>query len=120
MAITTPVIDEESLHHLINRAIVDFGAVSHAALVVIGDRLGLYKSLTAHGPLTAAELATKTGTAERYVREWLNAQAAGGYIEYDAREDRYAMTAEQTMLLADESSPVFMVGAFQTAVAAVQ
>ena len=118
MAVMTPAIDEERLHQLINRAIVDFGAVSHAALVALGDKLGLYKALASSGPLTAQELADQTGTVERYIREWLNAQAAGGYVEYDPHAGRYTLSAEQAMLLADEDSPVFIVGAFQTAIAA--
>jgi SAM-dependent methyltransferase len=120
VAIATLPIDEERLHQLINRAIVDFGAASHSALVALGDRLGLYKALAASGPVTARELADQTGTVERYITEWLNAQAAGGYVEYDAAEERYSLSPEQASLLADEESPVFMVGAFQTAAAAVR
>jgi SAM-dependent methyltransferase len=120
MVVISRSIDEERLNVLINRAIIDFGAVNQAPLVVIGDQLGLYRTLAAHGPLTAAELAARTGTTERYVREWLNAQAAGGYVEYHPSEDRYSMTPEQTLLLADEDSPAFFVGAFQAAAAAVQ
>ncbi len=73
-------IDEQKLHDLLGRAIVDFGAVSIAPLVLIGDQLGLYRGLTAHGPMTSAELATQTNTHERYVREWLNAQAGEARI----------------------------------------
>ncbi len=120
MAVISPSIDEERLSQLINRAIVDFGAVNQAPLVVIGDQLGLYRALAAHGPLSAAALAAETATTERYVREWLNAQAAGGYVEYHAADDTYSMTPEQALLLADESSPAFFVGAFQAAAAAVQ
>ena len=76
----TTSIDESRLHDLLGRAIVDFGAVSIAPLVLIGDRLGLYRALASNGAATAAELATRTGTHERYVREWLNAQAASGYV----------------------------------------
>jgi SAM-dependent methyltransferase len=120
MAVASLPIDEERLHQLINRAIVDFGAASHTALVVLGDKLGLYKALAAGGPLTPGELAQRTGTAERYVREWLNAQAAGGYVDYDASAERYSLSPEQAALLVDEESPVFIVGAFQTAAAAVR
>ena len=85
---------------------------------MIGDRLGLFRALAAHGPLTSTGLAAQTGTAERYVREWLNAQAASGYVTYHAESGRYSMTPEQAMAFADEDSPAFVVGAFQTAVAA--
>ena len=78
----TAILDEQKLHDLLGRVIVDFGGADIAPLVVIGDRLGLYSHLASAGPLTSAGLATKTGTAERYVREWLNAQAASGYVTY--------------------------------------
>src|SRR5581483_11438086 len=84
-----------------------------SALVVIGDKLGLYKALAAAGPLTSAELAARTGTVERYVREWLINQAAGGYIEYDPATGRYALSPEQTVALTDEESPYFVAGGFQ-------
>ena len=76
-------IDQDKLHEFLGKAVVDFGATFNAALIRIGDKLGLYKALAAGGPQTSAELAKKTGTAERYVREWLSAQAAGGYVTYD-------------------------------------
>ena len=81
----TTTIDEHKLNDLLGRAIVDFGAVSIAPLVLIGDRLGLYRALASDGPLTSVELAARTETNERYVREWLNAQAASGYVRYHAR-----------------------------------
>ena len=112
------VIDEEALNGLLGRAITDFGATSLAALVVIGDRLGLYRVLATKGALTAAELAAKTGTHERYVREWLNAHAASGYVHYLADSGRYQLSPEQAMLFAQEDSPAFIVGGFQTALAA--
>jgi SAM-dependent methyltransferase len=110
--------NEARLNELVGRAIVDFGAAFNAPLVALGDRLGLYRALAARGPLTPAELARRTGTAERYVREWLNAQAAGGYVDYDPATGRYGLSPEQRMLLADEGGPAFFVGAFQSAVAA--
>jgi SAM-dependent methyltransferase len=113
-------VDEARLHELLGKAIVDFGATLHAPLVVIGDKLGLYKALAAAGPLTPAELAARTHTAERYVREWVNAQTAGGYVDYDPVSGRYSLSTEQALLFADESSPAFLVGAFQTAVAAAR
>jgi SAM-dependent methyltransferase len=114
------MIDNQRLHELVGRAINDFGATYHSALVVLGDRLGLYRALAErNGALTPAELAATTGTSERYVREWLNAQAAGGYIDFDPLTGRYCLSPEQALLLADESSPFFLVGGFETAVAAV-
>jgi SAM-dependent methyltransferase len=112
------LINEETLNGLLGRAITDFGATSLAALVVIGDRLGLYRVLAAGGALTAAELADKSGTHERYVREWLNAHAASGYVNYLADSGRYQLSPEQAMLFAQEESPAFIVGGFQTALAA--
>jgi 2-polyprenyl-3-methyl-5-hydroxy-6-metoxy-1,4-benzoquinol methylase len=112
------LIDEETLNGLLGRAITDFGATSLAALVVIGDRLGLYRALATGGALTAAELAAQTGTHERYIREWLNAHAASGYVHYLADSGRYRLSAEQAMLFAQEDSPAFIVGGFQTALAA--
>src|SRR5437660_4580364 len=76
-------IDGEKLEQFVFRAVDEIGATLNAALVVMGDKLGLYRALAGAGPLTSAELAERTGTAERYVREWLNAQEAGGYVEYD-------------------------------------
>lgn len=115
---TTATVDEQKLHDLLGRAIVDFGAVSTAPLVIIGDRLGLYRALASQGPLTSAELAAHTDTSERYVREWLNAQAASGYVNYDAGSGRYELTPEQALVFADADSPAFIVGAFETTIAA--
>jgi SAM-dependent methyltransferase len=114
------MIDQQKLHDLLGRAIGDFGGTFHSSLVVIGDRLGLYKALAGADPLTSAELAARTGTAERYVREWLNAQAAGGYVDYDPASGRYRLSPEQALLLADETSPVFFVGGFESATAAAR
>jgi SAM-dependent methyltransferase len=112
------VIDEETLNGLLGRAITDVGATSLAALVVIGDRLGLYRLLATNGAMSAADLATGSGTHERYVREWLNAHAASGYVNYLADTGRYQLSPEQAMLFAQEESPAFIVGGFQTALAA--
>ena len=111
-------VNEQKLHDLLGRAIVDFGAVSLAPLVLIGDRLGLYRTLAAHGPLTSAQLAAKSDTNERYVREWLNAHAASGYVSYEAEAGHYSLSPEQAMVFADEDGPAFIVGGFQTALAA--
>jgi 2-polyprenyl-3-methyl-5-hydroxy-6-metoxy-1,4-benzoquinol methylase len=86
---------------------------------VMGDRLGLYRALAGAGPLTSAELAARTGTAERYVREWLNAQAAGGYVAYHSEEARYSLPPEQAAALCDEDSPAYLPGLFQNAVGSV-
>jgi 2-polyprenyl-3-methyl-5-hydroxy-6-metoxy-1,4-benzoquinol methylase len=111
-------VDENKLHELLGRAITDFGAASIAPLVVIGDKLGLYRKLAANGPLTSTELAARTGTHERYVREWLNAQAASHFVTYDARTGRYSLSPEQALVFAEEDGPAFIVGGFETAVAA--
>jgi SAM-dependent methyltransferase len=113
-------MNPEKLNELLGRAVVDFGATFHAAMIRIGDKLGLYKGLAAGGAQTPAELAQHTGTTERYVREWLNSQAAGGYVTYDKATKRYSLSEEQAFTLADESSPVFLPGAFQVALAAVR
>ncbi len=113
-------MNPEKLNELLGRAVVDFGATFHAAMIRIGDKLGLYKGLAAGGAQTPAELAQRTGTTERYVREWLNSQAAGGYVTYHKATQRYSLSEEQAFTLADESSPVFLPGAFQVALAAVR
>jgi SAM-dependent methyltransferase len=113
-------IDQEKLHRFMERAVGELGAALNAALVLIGDRLGLYKAMAGAGALTPAELAKKTGTTERYVREWLNAQAAGGYVAYDAATKTYTLPPEQAFCLADETSPAFLPGGFQSAVAVVK
>jgi 2-polyprenyl-3-methyl-5-hydroxy-6-metoxy-1,4-benzoquinol methylase len=113
-------INQDKLHEFLGRAIVDFGATFNAGLVRIGDKLGLYKALAKSGPQTSAELASATGTKERYVREWLANQAAGGYVTYDPANGKFHLSEEQAFTMADESSPVFLPGAFQTALAALK
>ena len=114
-------LNQDKLNEFLGRAVVDFGATLHAGLVVIGEKHGLYKALdSGDGPLTPAELATKTGTTERYVREWLNAQAAGGYVTYDPDTARYSLSPEQAFALANEDSPVYLPGAFQLAAATLK
>jgi SAM-dependent methyltransferase len=112
-------LDMEKLQEFVFRAVDEVGATLNAALVVMGDRLGLYRALAGAGPLTPAELASRTGTAERYVREWLNAQAAGGYVEYEADSGRYSLPPEQANALTDESSPAYLPGFFQIALGSV-
>jgi len=113
-------IDSEKLNEFLGKAIVDFGATFHAALVRVGDKLGLYKALAAGGPQTPAELAKRTETTERYVREWLCNQAAGGYVTYDSQTEKFLLSEEQAFTLADENSPAFLPGMFQVALAAVK
>jgi SAM-dependent methyltransferase len=109
----TVEIDEQKLGAFMNQAVGELGATLGAALVVIGDQLGLYKAMAGAGPLTSSQLAERTSTTERYVREWLNAQAAGGYVTYDAATRTFTLPPEQALALADESSPFFVCGAFQ-------
>ncbi len=113
MANEAQTIDMKKLEDFLHRVVGDVGAALSAALVVIGDKLGLYKALAAHGALTPAELAQRTETSERYCREWLNAQAAGGYVTYDAATGRYTLPFEHAVALADDTSPAFVPGLFQ-------
>ncbi len=107
-----PAIDQNRLEEFLGKAVGDIGAAMSAALVLVGDRLGLYKALGVT-PMTSLELATRTGTSERMVREWLLNQAAGGYIRYDIASKKYSMSPEQAFALADETSPAFLPGAFE-------
>jgi SAM-dependent methyltransferase len=112
-------VDFDKLMGFVFKAVGEVGATLNTALVVMGDRLGLYRALAGAGPLTPAELAEQTGTAERYVREWLNAQAAGGYVEYDPDSGRYTLPPEQANALTDETSPAYLPGFFQIALGSV-
>src|SRR5205814_7665769 len=115
-AIEEPVaIDVAKLEEFVFRAVDEIGATLNAALVVMGDKLGLYRALAGAGPLTPDELASRTDTRERYVREWLNNQAAGGYVDYDPATGRYTLPPEQAMALTDEDSPAYIPGFFQIA-----
>ena len=105
-------LNTEKLEILLHKMVVELGAAANASLVLVGDKLGLYAALAEHGPLNAEELAEKTGTRERYVREWLSAQAASNYIDYDAIADKFSMTPEQAAVFADPESPVNMSGGF--------
>src|SRR3954447_1884507 len=112
-------VDMDKLMGFVFKAVGEVGATLNTALVVMGDRLGLYRALAGAGPLTPAELAGRTETAERYVREWLNAQAAGGYVEYDPDSGRYTLPPEQANALTDETSPAYLPGFFQIALGSV-
>jgi SAM-dependent methyltransferase len=107
-------IDMNKLNAFIGQFVGDLGAAVHTGMVVIGEKLGLYKALSAQ-PMTSAELAAKTATDERYVREWLASQAAGGYVSYDDKTQRFFLTEEQSFTLANEDSPAYLPGAFQLA-----
>ena len=113
---STPVqsreINEDKMHQFLGKVVGDFGASLSSSLAYIGQKLGLYKALAAGGPLTPAELAEKTNTNERYVREWLVNQAAGGYVEYDAASGRYSLSPEQAVALTEEQSAFFVGGGF--------
>jgi SAM-dependent methyltransferase len=113
-------LDQAKLHEFVMRAVGEMGAAMNAALIVIGDKLGLYKAMSGAGPMTSAELAKKTETAERYVREWLASQAAGGFVTYDAASGKYTLPPEQALALADETSPVFLPGFFEVVAACVK
>ena len=110
-------IDPDKLDAFLHKVIGDWGAVASAPLVVIGDRLGLYLAMADGQSVTAQDLATRTGTAERYLREWLASQAAGGYLTYDG-DDRYHLEPEQAVALTDESSPACVIGGFESFTAA--
>ena len=109
-----PALDMDKLNAFVGRFVGDLGAAVHAGMVVIGEKLGLYKALAA-GPMTAAELASRTDTDERYVREWLGSQAAGGYVTYDKTTDRFSLSPEQAFTMAQEDSPAYLPGAFELA-----
>ena len=109
-----PVIDRSKLDAFVMRAVGDLSAGYGGVMVSLGAKLGLYKAMAGAGPLSTNELAARTGCAARYVREWLNAQAAGGYVEYHALSDTYELTPEQALVLADEDSPLYIPHAWNT------
>jgi SAM-dependent methyltransferase len=113
-------INEQKLHDFVMKGVVEMGASLNAALIVVGDKLGLYKAMASAGPIGPAELAARTGTHERYVREWLSAQAAGGFVEYDPATKLFTLPPEHAMALADEDSPVFLPGAFYVVAACLK
>ncbi len=112
-------VDTDKLMQFVFRAVDEVGATLNTALVVLGDKLGLYRALAGAGGLTPSELAERTGTSERYVREWLNNQAAGGYVAYDPAGGRYTLPPEQTVALTDTDSPAYLPGFFQIALGSV-
>lgn len=108
-------VDETKLNELLNRTLNDWAAAMSAPLVVMGDRLGLYRALAGAGPVLPAELAERVGVPEPYVRDWLANQAAGGYLDYDAETGCYRLSDEQALVFADDTSLSCMLGAFQIA-----
>ena len=113
---TAPAVDTDKLNAFIGKFVGDLGATLHAGMVVIGEELGLYRAL-GKGPLTSQQLAEATATDERYVREWLSSQAAGGYVSYDKDKSTFSLTPEQALTLAQEDSAAYLPGAFMLALA---
>ena len=113
-------IDQDKLNQLLGRFLDDFGGTFHSAMAVIGDKLGLYKAIAKSGAVTSTELAAKTNTTERYVREWLASQVAGGYVSYEKGAGKYYLTEEQAFAMANEEGPLFLPGAFQLATGAMK
>lgn len=111
----TSAIDQAKLESFATRALNDLSSAYGGVMVSLGDKLGLYKAMSGAGPLSAGELAARTGCAERYVREWLNSQAAGGYVDYHAASDTYELSSEHALVLAVEDSPAFIPHAWQAA-----
>src|SRR6202042_1318198 len=103
-------VHQDALQALLGRAVADMGAALQAPLILIGDKLGLYRAMGDGEPVTPTELAQRTGTTERYIREWLNANAAGKLVQYDAKEGKYFMTPEQALVLALDDTPVHLPG----------
>ncbi|HLJ81134.1 MAG TPA: methyltransferase domain-containing protein [Ktedonobacterales bacterium] len=117
---TAAIVDEDKVHAFLGKAVTDGGAAMSAALVMLGDRLGLYKAMRGAGPLTPAGLAQRTNTNERYVREWLLNQAAGGYVDYDAATGRYTLPEEHAIPLTDANSAAYIGGMFSIVAAFVR
>jgi SAM-dependent methyltransferase len=115
-----PQVDESKLQALVGKAVGDLGATLSTAMISIGDRLGLFKALASGGAATPAELAARTGAVERYVREWLAACAAGGYVEYNPESGRFSLSPEQQIALTDETSPFCVLGGFESIAAAMR
>ena len=113
-------VDQEKLNQFLGQVVGELGAAMNAALVLVGEKLGLYKAMAGAGPVSPAELAKKTNTDERYVREWLSAQAAGGYVTYDASTQKFTLPDEQAFALAVEDSPAYLPGAFHIVSAVIK
>jgi SAM-dependent methyltransferase len=120
MSASAQPINEAKLHEFMMKAVGEMGAAMNAALILVGDKLGIYKAMAGSGPMTSEEIAAKTKTHERYVREWLAAQSAGGFITYDSSTKKYTLPPEQALALADENSPVFLPGFFEIVSACIK
>src|SRR4051794_11952004 len=107
------MIDEQALETFVGQVVGDMAASISGLLTHLGDRLGLYRAMADGRPVTSAELAARTSTSERYVREWLGNQTAGGYVSYDPATGTFTLPLEHAMVLADEDSPVFLAGGFE-------
>ncbi len=115
----TPAVDVDKLMAFVFNAVDEVGGALNAALVVMGDRLGWYRAMAGAGAMSSHDLAEKTGSSERYVREWLNAQAAGGFVTYDPESKRYTLPPEQAVALTDSDSPAYLPGFFQIAIGSI-
>jgi SAM-dependent methyltransferase len=115
MATTTPTrpINQDRLTQILGQAVAELGAAANGALVLLGDRLGLYQAMSEVGPVTSVELGEKTGMNERYLREWLSAQAAGGFVDFDSETGKFHLSGEWSELLANETGPAFLPAAFE-------
>ncbi len=107
------IVDNKKLEEFVIKAIGDLGSSLGSMMVILGDRLGLYRALSQFGPMTSEELAQSTNTAERYIREWLASQTAAGYLTYDLENKKFSLSAENAMVLADENSPAYLLGGYQ-------
>lgn len=106
-------VNEQKLNEVVEKAISDLAAGYGGVMVALGDKLGLYRAMAGQGPLSSTEVAKLAGCAERYVREWLNSQAAAGYVVYHPSSETYELTPEQAMVLANEDSPLFLPPAWE-------
>jgi SAM-dependent methyltransferase len=120
MSASAQPVNETKLHEFMMKAVGEMGAAMNAALILVGDKLGIYKAMAGAGPMSSEEIAAKTKTHERYVREWLAAQSAGGFITYDSFTKKYTLPPEQALALADENSPVFLPGFFEIVSACIK
>ncbi|MDQ3758832.1 MAG: class I SAM-dependent methyltransferase [Actinomycetota bacterium] len=112
MEVAATQVDEQKLEQFMGQAVTDMGAAMNGVLVMIGGELGLWEAMAGQGPLTSAQIAERSSVEERYVREWASAQAASGYLDYDAGADAFTLPPEQAMALADPDSPVYVVGGY--------
>src|SRR3954453_6663249 len=112
-SLTANTIDQTKLGEFMMKAVGDMATSFGAMMIILGDRLGLYKAMAESGPITSKELSSQTNTAERYIREWLASQAAAGYITYNPKDKTFLLSTENAMVLANEDSPAFILGSYQ-------